>query len=192
MLAIALLEEGLILSRQLSNSNWVGWALNHLGHVAQLQEEYERATQLHEESLALFGEYGAQNVGIAQAHQSLGETALARGDATLATMHLREALVLCRELGYLPGTVWCLASLAGVAAVNKEPARAAWLWGASEALRQSLGAREAPASRATHERLKATVRAQLGEATFAAKWAEGQAASLEQAITETLQHGPEH
>jgi len=58
------------------------------------------------------------------------------------------------------------------------------LWGAAEALRQSIGTREAPASQAAHERLKAEVRKQLGEAVFNAKWAEGQSASLEQANTE--------
>jgi len=184
--ATRLLEESLTLFRELGDPNGIGWALNHLGHVAQILGEYERATQLHEESLPLFREIGLRWVGIPWAHQGLGETALAQGDAALATPHFMEALALFRDVGDRAGMSWCLAGLAGTAALDEEPERAVWLWGAAEALRQSIGAREAPAARATHERLKAEVRKQLGEAVFNAKWAEGQAASLEQAFAQAL------
>jgi hypothetical protein len=76
---------------------------------------------------------------------------------------------------------WCLAGLAG-AVVVADPERASWLWGAAEALRLSIGARQAPAARATRERLMAVARAQLGEAAFAEAWAVGQAMTPEQAI----------
>jgi predicted ATPase/DNA-binding XRE family transcriptional regulator len=185
--ATRLLEESLALSQEAGYPNETGWALNHLGHVAQLQGEYERATRLHQESLPFFREVGLNWVGIPWAHQGLGETALAQSDAALAATHLAEALRLFSDLGDRAGVSWCLAGLAGVSAVNEDPERAAWLWGAAEKLRKSIGAREAPASHTTHERLKAEVRAQLGEAIFNAKWAEGQAASVEQAIAEAIE-----
>ena len=184
--AMALIEEGLALSRQLEDTLMMGWAFNHLGHVAQIQGEYERARQLHKESLVLFDKIGARHEGTIWAHQSLGETALGQNDSTLATMHFTEALELSRDLGDRAGTAWCLAGLAGVAAVNEDPERAAWLWSAAEALRQSIGTREAPASRATRERLIAQAREQLGETAFAAKWAEGQKMTMEEAIAEAL------
>jgi tetratricopeptide (TPR) repeat protein len=186
VLAKVLLEENLALARKVGDVDTIGWALNHLGHVAQLQAEYEQAIRLHEESLGLFRQVGAQNEGTIWAHQSLGETRLAMGDTVRAERHFTEALVSCQELGDQAGKAWCLGGLAGVAAVNEEPERAAWLWGAAEALRQSIGARPAPAARATHERLQAEVRKQLGETAFNVKWAEGQAASVEQAIAEAL------
>ena len=111
---------------------------------------------------------------------------MAQGNAPLATKHFTEALVSCRDLGDRTGTAWCLAGLAGVAALDEEPERAARLWAAAEALRQSIGAREAPASRATRERLIAQAREQLGEAAFAAAWAEGQKMTMEEAIAEAL------
>ena len=111
---------------------------------------------------------------------------LARGDAALAATHFKESLRLSRRLGVPKFQAWCLAGLAGVAVLEEEPERAAWLWGAAEALRRALGVREAPASRATRERLIAQAREQRGEAAFAAAWAEGQAASTEQAIAEAL------
>jgi tetratricopeptide (TPR) repeat protein len=151
--ATVLIEEALPLFRQLEDTFGISWALNHLGHVAQLRGEYEHAARLHEESLPLFRQLGARNFGIAWAYQSLGETALAQSNAALATTHYMKALPLFNEVGDRMGMAWCLAGLAGVAAVNGNPERAAWLWSAAEALRQSIGAREAPASRATRERL---------------------------------------
>ena len=186
VLATALLEEGLSLSRQLGHTLTTGWALNHLGHVAQLQGEYERAARLHEESLAPFDQIGPRHQGTVHAHQSLGETALAQGDAALATTHFVEALVLSRDLGDRAGMAWCLAGLAGVAAAGGQPERAAWLWGAAEALRQTIGVRAAPASRTTRERLIARAREQLGEAAFNAAWAEGQKMTMEQAVAYAL------
>jgi predicted ATPase len=182
--AARLLDESLALNQEVGHPNNTGWALNHLGHVAQLQGEYERATRLHQESLPFFREVGLRWLGIPFAHQGLGETALAQGDASLAATHLAKALGFFYDLGDRAGVSWCLAGIAGVAALNEEPERAAWLWGAAEALRQSIGTREAPASHATHERLKNEVRKQLGQAMFHAKWAEGQSASVEEAVSE--------
>ena len=183
-LAKRMLEENLTLTRESGDLNDLGWALNHLGHIAQLQGDYKRAEQLHNESMPLFRQMGERWVGMPWAHQGLGEAALAQHDPLLAQAHFREALTLFDDLGDQAGTAWCLAGLAGTAALNEEPERAAWLWGAAEALRQSIGAREAPASHATHERLKAEVRNELGEAVFNTKWAEGQSASKEKAIVE--------
>jgi len=185
-LAKSMLEENLVLARKVGVVVTIGWSLNHLGHVAQLEGKFEKAAQLHEESLPLFQQVGLQNEGTIWAHQSLGETFLAQGKALLAAAHFTEALTTCQDLGERAGLAWCLAGLAGVAALNEEPERASWLWGAAEALRRSIGAREAPASHTTHERLKSEARQQLGEEVFNTKWAEGEAASMEDAIDEAM------
>jgi non-specific serine/threonine protein kinase len=182
--AMRLLEESLLLSRELNDGNGTGWVLNHLGHVAQIQGQYERAIHFHEESLVYFRESWQGVLCLAWAYQGLGETALAQGNAALAATHLTEALELFHELRDQAGISWCLAGLAGVAALNEEPESAAWLWAAAEALRQSIGGRAAPAARATHQQLQAQVRKQLGQARFDAKWAQGQVASAEEAICE--------
>jgi predicted ATPase/DNA-binding XRE family transcriptional regulator len=188
--ATALLEEGLSLSRAQQVRPCIPWALNHLGHVAQIQGEYERAARLHNESLPLFrasAVLNLGNLGAAWAYHGLGETALAQGDAALAATHLTNALAFFRDLGDRAGTAWCLAGLAGVAVLEEQPERAAWLWGAAAAQRQAIGARDAPASRATRERLMAMAREQLGEAAFAAAWTAGETASLAEAIERALQ-----
>jgi predicted ATPase/transcriptional regulator with XRE-family HTH domain len=49
--AEALLTESRVLEqRENHDLNIIGWALNHLGHAAQLREAYDRAAQLHHES----------------------------------------------------------------------------------------------------------------------------------------------
>jgi tetratricopeptide (TPR) repeat protein len=189
-LAASVLEQGQVLFQKLEMGAGMAWAANHLGHVAQIQGDYDLARRRHEASLPLFRESAAQhlgNLGEAFAFQGLGETALAQGDAALAARHLHHALALFRDLGYRSGQAWCLAGLAGVATLDEEPERAAQLWGAAEAQRQAIGCRPAPAARATRERLMSAAREQLGEEAFAAAWAEGQAMTMEQAIELALQ-----
>ena len=59
---------------------------------------------------------------------------------------------------------------------------AAGLWGAAEALRETIGTPLPPVERDTYERSVAAVRTQLGEKAFATAWAEGRAMTPEQAF----------
>ena len=184
--AKALLEAMLPQARSLGDFNAVGWVLNHLGHAAQLEGDYENAAHLHEASLKEFAHVGPRVTGYVWAHQSLGETTLAQGDARAALAHFTEALDVARDMGDREAIAWCLAGLAGAAALDEEPERGAWLWGAGEKLRLSLGVREAPCSHDTHERLKVQARQQIGEAAFNAEGAAGEAAALSEAIERAL------
>jgi predicted ATPase len=184
--ATTLLEEALVANQEARHLINTGWSLNHLGQVAQLQGQYERAWQLHNEGLRLFELLGPRFLGVAWANRDLGETALAERDVAAARTHLSLAIESLHDSGDRACTSWCLAGLAGVAVLEVEPRRAAQLWGAAEALRQLIGARHAPASRATRERLMAEAREQLGEQAFAAAWAEGQVLTPEQAIALAL------
>jgi len=165
---------------------WRGWTLNHLGHAAQLRGEYQRAAELHQESLAIFRSLGDQNFGLPWAYHSLGETALGLGRLDEAARYLAQGLALSQTLSDQASIAWCLAGLGTMAALDEEPERAARLWGAAEQLRQAIGCRSAPAACATYERAVATARAQLGEEAFEAAWAAGRALTLEQAIAEAV------
>jgi hypothetical protein len=59
---------------------------------------------------------------------------------------------------------------------------AARLFGAAEALRAAIGSPIPPIERAEYERAVAASRTALGEAAFAAAWAEGRAMTLERAV----------
>lgn len=65
--------------------------------------------------------------------------------------------------------------------------QAARLFGAEQALRESINAAPVPGIRADHEHTLSEVRAQMGEAAFAAAWAEGQAMSLEKTVAYALE-----
>jgi tetratricopeptide (TPR) repeat protein len=162
--AEALLEERsrLRLSEP-ENPNPLGWALIALGNAAQLRGVYDRAAQLHQESLECFQAFGDYNPGRAYTYHNLGETALGRGNLDEAVGYLAQGLALSKVLGAQNIIAWCLAGLGSVAALDEEPERAALLWGAAERLREVIGCRSAPAARATYERALAMAHAQLDD-----------------------------
>jgi DNA-binding CsgD family transcriptional regulator len=77
-----------------------------------------------------------------------------------------------------------LLGLGGVATSRGQPARAARLWGAVEALEDNFGIRMTPAglSLAGYETHLAAARFRLDEEEFAAAWSEGKTMPLEEAI----------
>jgi DNA-binding CsgD family transcriptional regulator len=75
-----------------------------------------------------------------------------------------------------------LEGLAGVVAGQGELSWAGRLWGAAEALRESMGTPLPPVYCADYERSVAVTRVQLGEKAFAAAWAEGRTMTPEQAL----------
>jgi hypothetical protein len=120
--------------------------------------------------------------GIAEALLELGRTIHAQGDYTQAIAHFTEGLTLfANELGKQGSAVECLAGLAGVIGVQGQPATAARLFGATEALFETLSLPMQPLARAAYARDLAAVRAQIDLVAFAAQWAAGQALPLERA-----------
>jgi tetratricopeptide (TPR) repeat protein len=182
-----LLEENLTRAHKLTDNEMLGWTLNHLGHVAQQEGDYDKAMQFHTQCWSIFRTWDNYDLGAAEALHCLGETGLAQGDTPFATTHLTRALVIAQESGYLIGVAWCLSGLAGAAALEERPERAAFLWGAAKHLRLRLGSREGPATHAVHERLMERAREQLGEKAFAAAVSNGSALTMEEAIAHALQ-----
>jgi tetratricopeptide (TPR) repeat protein len=169
------------------DDNMIGWRLNHLGHAAQLRGDYAQATQLHLESLTHFGE--SFHFGRLAAYRDLGFAALGQEDLVEAARRLAQGLTLGQTVGDRTALTWCLAGLGSAAALGGQPERAARLWGAAERLRQSIGCRPAPASRATYERAMSIAHAALGDDVYAAAWAAGRALSLDAAVAEALAAG---
>src|SRR5207237_4553002 len=94
-----------------------------------------------------------------------------------------ESLAMAARGGDSKGLIpSCLEALVDVAAAQGEFTWAARLLGTAEALREALGTPLPPVDRATYERSVAATRAQLGEQSFAAAWAEGRLMTPEQAL----------
>lgn len=88
--------------------------LTNLGEVAQEQDDPDRASSLHRESLALFAELG-DKWGMAIAKDNLGLAAEAHCDADRAVALFEQGLALRREMGDRQGIAQSLAHLARVA-----------------------------------------------------------------------------
>jgi hypothetical protein len=107
----------------------------------------------------------------------------------LAERFLTEGLVLNRKIGNSAYGVYCLEGFAGLAGERGQGARAARLWGAAEALRESIGSPPTPEARPYYEGSIAAARALLGERAWEAAFAEGSAMSPEEAAGYALGEG---
>ena len=158
------------------------------GLVAINQGEYEQATALHEEALAIFRQIGdVQGMGHCLNNLALG--AMIRGDYDEVSTLIRENLRIARKADYKLAIQYSLLGLGLVAAAREQPARAARLWGAVEGMEEVFGMRITPLARSTtnYEGHLAASRSQLDEAAWEAAWAEGRAMTLEQAVDYALE-----
>jgi predicted ATPase len=188
--AAALLTESMEMSHSAGEAP--AGSLLHLGELALAQEEYAQAQQWLQESLAICRE-GNDIFYIARLLSLLGEVALGQGDAAGARALVQESVAVSRDVGH-PG-VMASALAAHASAVAAGPARhpediqrAARIWGAAEVLREQVGMFLAGADRTRYERAIEHARVRLRPEVWAAAWAEGRALTLEQAITEALEH----
>jgi predicted ATPase/class 3 adenylate cyclase len=181
--AMILLEESMTLFQEIGDQYGLALACSVLGNVVRAQGEYERAGALYGKSLAIRREIG-DKWGVAASLYGLGRVAQDRGDDAQAKALYEESLALRWEIEDWHGIAECLEDLAGQAVVQQQLERAARLFGAATALRETIGAPLPPERRARYERDLATVRAGMGEAPFTAAMATGTTMSLEQAIAE--------
>ena len=189
--ARALHEESLALLRALGDKAGVAQSLYHLGDLARSRGDGGQARALWEECRAMDQEAGIRAgyvlTALAQLAQERGEYGEA---ARLLVIRLRET----GEIGQMNIVGSLLQQLAGMVLAMGQRERAARLWGASAAQREALS-RRAGESFVLTEALDndevAALRAVLGEGAFAARWAEGRAMTLEQAIADASEgaHG---
>jgi len=157
--------------------------------VALRRGDLRAARPLLEERLAICRKLGDPGL-LVHALGGIGHLERDAGDYARARALYRESLVVRRELGALHALAQSLEDLAVLAGRQGQIERAIRLLGAAEAFCETLGARPPVAVPAEYERTVTAGRAVLGEAGFAARWAEGRAMSLEQAIDYALEEGP--
>jgi predicted ATPase/DNA-binding CsgD family transcriptional regulator len=182
--ASELAEEAIKLHRASADTGGIARSLPILGFVALARHEYDRAIALHEESLALAREAGDSFAIVV----SLIQGALAYSGSG----NLRRARTLCEEglglawhLKMMPLLAGHLHVSAVQAGLQGQAAGAARLWGAAEALRESLNIALAPIERSYYDPL-IDARSQAGEAAWNVAWAEGRAMSPERAVAYAL------
>lgn len=176
------LEESLAFFRELGYKVGVRNVLISQANMALGRGDYDRAARLFKENLALAREMGIKRA-IAAGLLSLGPVEYRRGRYPRAATLLAEGLISYREQGNMDRIPICLAELARVSAALEHPERAALLYGAAEAQGMALDSTEFK----EYARDVEAVRAQLGEAIFEEKYAEGKPMTLDQAIAHAIE-----
>ncbi len=184
-----LLGEGLALARASADPATLAPVLHGLGVLAYGDGDLPAARGFHSECLAIHRESG-NTEGVAWSLNNLGDVALAEGHADDAATLLHESLCLFREPGHREGIAECLRGLARLACARScEPEairRAVRLYGAQHALRTASQFPVMAMLRQEHEASLAAAQAALGEAGYAAAFAQGAAMPLEEAIALAL------
>ena len=155
--------------------------MSNLATLALQRENGAQAAVLADEALALFRELRDQD-GIARSVLKLGIVADHHGDTEAALAQLSDSLALFHSLGNKGHAAECLELLAGILGASGRAEQAARLFGAAERLIELIGLVPPPADRRHYERNVASVRARLGESTFASAWAGGRALSFDEAF----------
>jgi predicted ATPase/DNA-binding CsgD family transcriptional regulator len=178
--AVTIAREALTLARELGDKSLLASMLQNLGYLVSLQGDLEQAATLTQEGLSLFRELGDRTY-ITIALHSLGYLTALQGDLEKAEACYREGLSLAQEIRNETRMGWHLVGLASIASIEKQPIRAARLFGAAE-MRLDVKAVMNTIEREDYERGVQSVRSLLGEKSFAAALAEGQIMTPEQIL----------
>jgi predicted ATPase/DNA-binding SARP family transcriptional activator len=153
----------------------------NLGLVLYEQGDYAAAATLLEETLATDREVGDTS-RVALALANLGLVAYEQGDYALALSRHKESLTIRHAMRTKYGIVYSLEGLAMVYRGLGMAEKSARLWGASQAMRESIGAPLPPNERTRYKREMEMVRTQLGEEAFSTAWSAGHVMSMEEAV----------
>jgi non-specific serine/threonine protein kinase len=179
-------EQALTLCRELPDERRMAGIYLSQGEIARVRGDYENAAKLYSTSLTLLEALGDERRR-GTALYNLGQVALHQGNHAKAVALFQENIRIGQNLANKWMIAHGLAALAGAAGLSANPARAARLSGAAEALLTSIGAQMDLADRMEYERHLTETRAQLDEKMFESARAEGCAMTMEQAVAYALE-----
>ena len=174
-------SEALAIRRELGINRYIAYSLGNLGVVVLAQGGIRQAEGLCEEGLTLSRKSRFQWT-FNDLLNKRGIVALARGDYTLAVSLFEQSLSRQQEAGDRWNIAYSLEGIACVAVTQGKPERAAWIWGAAEALREVINSPLPPAYRDIYELFVVAAKASLNEEAFKEVRSEGQEVTMEQAI----------
>ncbi|HEV2662953.1 MAG TPA: LuxR C-terminal-related transcriptional regulator [Ktedonobacteraceae bacterium] len=186
-LALRYSEEAIAILRTLRNPGFTAETLLVLAYEMIALDEEAKAPALLEEALTLAQEVG-DRVDIAQVLCAMGYQALQQGNSALAQAHYEACMQALSQMAWQTLEVRyilasCLEGRGAIALTQGQPAWAAQLFGAAEALRAMHEYRNSiGTNRAFLERCRVAIRSQLGEEAAGAFRAHGQTLSPEDAL----------
>ena len=177
--------------KNLGDAEGTTWALVNLGSAALHSGAEQRAAELLSESLSISRKAGYRE-GVGWSLNQLGLISYRHADHAQAADMLCESLGAHRDLGDKWRMASVLEALAEVACAQGHLGRSARLFGAAEALRETIGAPVPPCERPEYARCVAAASTGMDEKGFAAAWALGRAAKLEDTVAYTYKLLREH
>ncbi len=184
--AAALVEEAASLQRTSEDTAGLARSLLLLGWTAAARRDHERAMALREEALAL-GQKAEDDYTTILSRALGAYAALGLGDHRRARELCEEGVELSWQRNMRRFTAVHLHVSASLASWQGEPIRSARLWGAAEAMYESINTVFSPVERRVFGSYIAAARARLDEAAWEAAWAEGRGMTPEQAVVYALQ-----
>jgi len=174
-------EENLHLARELGDRWKTAEALFLSAYGYLDQAEHDRARIASEESLVLSREFSEPRC-LAHAILAVARIAFHQHDFDAAYALYQESLARGMEVDEQWLITACLVGLGEVVAAQGKSGWAARLWGAEEALHQTIRARRLYLIRSPEEASLVNTRARLGEEAFAQAWAQGRAMTVKQVL----------
>jgi predicted ATPase len=187
--ARACFEQSVPLFRVLGDEQGMATAQANLGIILQQAGEWQQAEQSFQEALVIYRRY-EDTMMVAYLLVYLAHGAYRQQQWAAAAAQYRESLVALEAFGARRAMAECLYGLSWVAQAAGQARQAARLLGAAAALHQATETALSPWLVPWQQQAEAAGRAMLGDATFTAAWAAGQALSLEEAIADALDGPP--
>jgi hypothetical protein len=184
--AVALYEETVSIGRRLSDAGVIGRGLSNLAEALQVLGDDDQDALLLE-ALELNRETHDRQCEISTL-TLLGNSALDRGDMPGASRRYAESLTLCQATGdrVMMANSALMERVAALGLASAQTGRAARLMGASEALRERLGAPIMPYHRPVRDRCLLQLGTQLEPAVRGAALAEGRQMAPDVAVRAAL------
>ncbi|HEX2032401.1 MAG TPA: adenylate/guanylate cyclase domain-containing protein [Actinomycetota bacterium] len=183
-----LFEEALAIARELDDPDWIVPVMGDLAFVDVAAGNYAEAISLLQETIKLARQRG-QRFRLADDLTALGHAQALVGEFEAARRNLREGLEVLVEDENLPLMVTSLFFFAALAGLEGRHHRAARLWAAGQARRESMGG--APESIMRVSNPTPAAREAIGAEAVDRAVAEGRAMDLDKAVAYALEEAAE-
>jgi tetratricopeptide (TPR) repeat protein len=164
----------------------VGMVYLTLGFDERFQGNFELSKQHFQDGLALFRQMRNKNFECVMLSE-LGHLARIKGDFVEAKTLYRQTILGWQELGARPAVANQLECFAAIAIVEKNPRRAAKLFGAAEIIRNKAQSPMTDYEQKEYDQSIAQLRSMLSETEVNGLWAEGRSLTMAQAIRLALE-----
>ncbi|MEO6589075.1 MAG: alpha/beta fold hydrolase [Pyrinomonadaceae bacterium] len=181
-----LLEESLQIGREIGDKPIVGVALMGLGELSRLERKNAEARLFYEE-IVTEARKGGDTFNLLYALFNLGSVSCMEGDSETSHAQFAESLLLGKDLGSMRAVADCLDGFGCVSAINSKAEKAAKLYGAAEALRESVGFEIQTADRIFRDHFIKITKNLIGENAFLEFKTAGRNISMDDAVNLALE-----